>query len=117
MDNKECNVCKKMIKEKYKNYKLWKTLAIIFICLTVLFATLYFIDSDIGKTTIVEYDNEVIIENEGDYNTNTDNGNIVISEKYDNTGLYLFIIICIVLIGGGIIGFKVVSKKNNKDKE
>lgn len=42
MDNKECEICSKMTKEKYKHYNLWKTLAIVFICLTALLAVLYF---------------------------------------------------------------------------
>lgn len=44
MDKKECEICEKMVKEKYKHYKMWQILAIIFMCLTVLFAVLFFVN-------------------------------------------------------------------------
>lgn len=116
MDNKECEVCTKMVKEKYKHYKTWKVLAIVFMCLTVLFAILYFASGDLMTSTIVKYDNEVIIENEGDNNTNNDNGNIVIEKQNDSTGGV--VVVCSILVVGGIIGgCYIVSQKNNKSKK
>jgi len=63
MNERECEVCTKMVKEKYKTFKTWKTLAIVFMCLTALFAILYFASGDLMTSTVVEYDNEVTIEN------------------------------------------------------
>ena len=114
MDNKECEICTKMVKEKYKHYKTWRNLAIVFICLTVLFAILYFASGDLMKSTTVEYENDVTIENGGDGNTNTDNGNIVVEKDNDSTGST--ILVCALILGGGIIdGCYIVSQKNHKD--
>lgn len=66
MTKKECEVCKKMIKEKYKNYKLWKVLAIFFMGLAITFGTLYFASGDVFRHTV----NDVEIVNEGDGNNN-----------------------------------------------
>lgn len=116
MDEKECQVCKKMIKEKYKHCKTWKVLAIVFICLTVLFAILYFASGDLMSSTTVEYNNDVCIENDGDNNTNTDNGNIVIEKKNDSTGGV--ILLCAILLTGGIIGgCYIVSRVSHSDKQ
>ena len=81
MDERECEICAKLTKEKYKYYNTWRALAIVFICLTVLFAILYFGSGDLMSSTTIEYNNEVDIENDGDNNTNTDNGNIVIEKQ------------------------------------
>lgn len=102
MDNKDCEVCTKMVKEKYRHYKTWRNLAIVFICLTVLFAILYFANGDLMSSTIIEYNNDVQIENSGSNNTNTDNGNIVVEKQNDSTGGV--ILLCTVLLVGGILG-------------
>lgn len=65
-DKRECKICREEIKRKYKHYKLWKALAIVFICLTVLFGTLYFTTGDVFRTTT----NEVEVINNGDSNYN-----------------------------------------------
>lgn len=116
MDNKECEVCKKMVKEKYKHYKTWKSLAIVFICLTVLFAILYFASGDLMSSTTIRYDNDVKIENSGDNNTNTDNGNIVVEKQNDSTGGV--ILLCTILLVGGILGgCYIVSQVRNNNKQ
>lgn len=102
MDTKECEVCTKMVKEKYKHYKLWRNLAIVFMCLSVLFAILYFANGDLMSSTTIRYDNDVSIENNGDNNTNTDNGNVVIEKQNDSTGGV--ILLCAIIICGGILG-------------
>lgn len=71
MNNKECKICREATKQKYRFYTLWKVLAIVFMCLTILFGTLYFASGDIFKKT----NNEVDVINEGDSNTN----NVVIN--------------------------------------
>lgn len=96
MDEKECNVCKKFIKEKYKHYNTWKAIAIIFMCLTVLFAILYFTNSDIMTSTIVEYDNNVVIE-----------------KKNDNTE-DVILLSSVIFAGGIICDSYIVSKKEIK---
>lgn len=116
MDNKECEVCTKMVKEKYKSFKTWKVLAIVFMCLTVLFAILYFASGDLMSSTIVEYENDVTIENGGDNNTNHDNGNIIVEKQNDSTG-GVILLCCLILTGGIIGGCYIVSQKNNKNKE
>ena len=116
MDNKDCEVCTKMVKEKYKHYKTWRNLAIVFICLTVLFAILYFSSGDLMSSTIVEYENDVTIENGGDNNTNHDNGNIIVEKQNDSTG-GVILLCCLILTGGIIGGCCIVSQKNNKNKE
>lgn len=70
MDKNELEVYKQAVKEKYKYYRLWKVLAIIFMCLSVLFGVLYFATGDVFKETI--NDNDVTIENNGD-GSNTNN--------------------------------------------
>lgn len=75
MDKKECEVCTKMVKEKYKHYKTWRTLAIVFMCLTFLFAVLYFASGDLFTEETTE--NNIKITNSGDNNAN----NIVITNK------------------------------------
>ena len=67
MTKKECEVCKKMIKEKYKHYRLWKALAIIFMALAIAFGTLYFASGDVFRHTV---NNDVEIVNEGGGNNN-----------------------------------------------
>ena len=116
MDNKECTICRKLTKEKYKHYNTWKGLAILFMCLTMLFAILYFATGDLVKTTVVEYDNEVVIENNGGNNTNTGNGNITVEKEESNTGVILVVVFG-VLLGGFGLGYYIVSQKNNKNKE
>ena len=104
-----------MVKEKYKHYKTWRNLAIVFICLTVLFAILYFASGDLMSSTTIEYNNDVKIENDGDYNTNQDNGNIVVEKQNDSTGGV--ILLCTILLVGGIIcGCYIVSQVYNRDK-
>lgn len=68
MTNKEFEIYQKAIKEKYKHYKTWRILAIIFMCLTFLFAMLYFCSGDLFTETI--NNNEVEIVNEGGSNNN-----------------------------------------------
>ena len=75
MNNKECKICKEATKQKYRFYTLWKVLAIVFMCLTILFATLYFASGDVFKQTTKVNNNDVEIENTGDYSNN----NVVIN--------------------------------------
>lgn len=67
MDKKELQVINKAVKEKYKYHKVWKILAIVFMCLTILFGTLYFASGDVFRK---EVSNDVEIVNNGDNNRN-----------------------------------------------
>ena len=116
MNEKECEVCTKMVKEKYKHYKTWRNLAIVFMCLTVLFAILYFASGEIATSRTIEYDNKVIIENDGDNNTNTDNGNIVVEKQNDSTGGIILLSV-IILVGGIIGGCYIVSQRTHNNSQ
>lgn len=119
MDNKECEVCTKMVKEKYKHYKTWKVLAIVFICLTVLFAVLFFANGNLMVEETIE--NNIVIENaDGDNENNVITGNnstmsgTVITESESNIGVVIFV--CVLVLTGGILGgcYIVSQKKSNK---
>ncbi|MBO7526830.1 MAG: hypothetical protein J6T74_02920 [Clostridia bacterium] len=68
MDKRELQVINKAVKEKYKYYKVWKILAIVFMGLTILFGTLYFASGDVFRQTT--NNNDVEIVNNGDSNNN-----------------------------------------------
>jgi len=68
MNKKELEVINNAVKEKYKYHKVWKILAIVFICLTILFGTLYFASGDVFRQTT--NNNDVEIVNNGDSNAN-----------------------------------------------
>lgn len=68
MDKKELKIYQEAVKKKYKYYTLWKVLAIVFLCLTILFATLWFGSGEVFKQTV--NDVEIINENSGDNNNN-----------------------------------------------
>ena len=74
-DKKECEVCRKATAEKYKYFKVWKILAILFMCLTIVLAILYFGSGEVFKETINQNDVEII--NTGGRNNN--NNNVVIN--------------------------------------
>lgn len=116
MNEEECKVCKKLTKEKYKHYRIWKILAIVFICVSVLFAVLFFASGKMFTSTVVEYDNEVVVKNDGDSNTNANNGNIIVEKQNDSTACAI-ILVALIISGGIIGGCYIVSQRNNKDKE
>ena len=66
MDKKELKIYQDAVKKKYKYHTLWKVLAIVFMCLTILLATLYFGSGEVFKQTV--NDVEIINENSGDNN-------------------------------------------------
>ena len=115
MDNKECEVCTKMVKEKYKHYKTWRNLAIVFMCLTVLFAILFFANGNLMVEETVE--NNIVVSNEdGDNQNNVITGNsstmsgTITTESESNIGVIIFV--CVIILTGGIIcGCYIVSQK------
>lgn len=70
MNSKELEIYKEAIKKKYKYHNVWKALAIIFICLTILFATLYFTSGEVFKETVTNSDVEIINNGDGNNKNN-----------------------------------------------
>ena len=68
MEQKELDIYNKMVRDKYKFYNVWRIMAIVFMCFTMLFAVLYFASGDVVKTTT--NNNDVDIVNDGDSNKN-----------------------------------------------
>lgn len=66
MTKKDCEICKKLIAEKYKHARLWKVLTVLFFMLAVVFGVLYFSTGDVFRHTV----NDVEIVNEGGGNNN-----------------------------------------------
>ena len=71
MTEKEFEIYEKEIKNKYKHYKTWKILAIVFMILTVALCVLYFGSGDIFKETVNNTEVEII--NDGGSNNNNVN--------------------------------------------
>lgn len=69
MDKKELKIYQDAVKKKYKYHTLWKVLAIVFMCLTILFGSLYFGSGEMFKETTYN-DVEIINENSGNNNNN-----------------------------------------------
>lgn len=117
MEEKDCKVCKKLVKEKYKNYKTWKVLAIVFIFLSVVLAVLYFASGDMFVKETVE--NNIEIENGNGVNENsiiTGSGSTISGTVETQSNIGIFILIGVVILTGGIVGgCYIVSHK--KDKE
>lgn len=114
MDNKECEVCSKMVKEKYKHYKTWKVLAIVFIFLSVLFAILFFANGNlfVSKTN----ENEITIRNGSGVNSNnviTGDGSTMSGTVKNETNIGVFIIIGAIILAGGV-GFGCYNLSKNK---
>lgn len=115
MNEKECEVCSKMVKEKYKHYKTWRNLAIVFMCLTVLFAILYFAS---GKMMVEEtVENNILVENADGNNENnviTGNGSTISGTVKTQSNIGAIIFVCVIILTGGIIcGCYIVSQKKS----
>ena len=117
MDNRECEVCTKMVKEKYKHYKTWRNLAIVFICLTVLFAILYFAS---GKMMVEEtVENNIRIENADGSNENniiTGNGSTISGTVTTESNIGAIIFVCVLVLTGGILGGCYIISQKKSDK-
>ena len=117
MDNKECEVCTKMVKEKYKTFKTWKVLAIVSMCLTVLFAILYFAS---GKMMVEEtVENNIVVENADGSNENnviTGNGSTISGTVETESNIGVIIFICVIVLTGGFIGGCYIVSQKKSDK-
>ena len=115
MNEKECEVCSKMVKEKCKHYKTRRNLAIVFMCLTVLFAILYFAS---GKMMVEEtVENNILVENADGNNENnviTWNGSTIRGTVETKSNIGAIIFVCVLILTGGIIcGCYIVSQKKS----
>ena len=115
MEKKECEVCKKLVKEKYKHYRVWQALSIVFICLTVLFAVLYFASGDMFVEEITE--NDIVVKNGNGVNENniiTGNDSTISGTVKSESNIGIIILVSAVILAGGIVcGCYFVSKKKN----
>lgn len=115
MDNKECEVCSKLIKEKYKHYTAWKVIAIIFICLTVVFAILFFANGNLMVEETVE--NNIVVENGGGSNENnvvTGEGSTISGTITTESNIGVIIFACVIVLTGGVVcGCYIVSQKKS----
>lgn len=115
MDKKECEVCTKMVKEKYKHYKVWRTLAIVFMCLTFLFAILFFANGNLFVKETVE--NNIVVENASNENENnivTGSNSTISGTMQKESNIGIIIVVCAIILSGGIVyGCYIVSKKKS----
>lgn len=106
-----------MVKEKYKHYKVWRTLAIVFICLTFLFAVLFFASGNLFVEETVE--NNIRIENtsgENENNVVTGNGSTISGTIQRESNIGSIIILSVIILSGGIVGgcYIISQKKSGK---
>lgn len=117
MDEKECEVCSRYVKEKYKHYNAWKALAIVFICVSVLFAILFFASGKMFVENTTE--NNIRIENDDGQNENniiTGNGSTISGTVKTESNIGIIIFACVLVLTGGIVGgcYIISSRKSNK---
>lgn len=115
MDGSECKVCAKMVKEKYKRYKLWRNLAIIFMCFTFLLTILLVANCDLFVKETVE--NNIKIENtdgENENNVVTGNNSTISGTIERESNIGVIIIVCVLILTGGIVyGSYVIANKKS----
>lgn len=117
MDEKECEVCSRYVKEKYKHYNTWKALAIVFICVSVLFAILFFASGDLLVKDITE--NNIKIENADGNNDNnivTGNGSTINGTVTKESNIGVIIFGCVCILTGGIVGGCYIISRKKSDK-
>ena len=101
MERTDCEVCKKLIKEKHRNVIWWKVCCIIFGALSLVLGILYF-----GGGAVVT-ETEVKIEKSFSDNTFGDDGTVIIGGQQINDSYNGIVenkdytpIICITVIAG-----------------
>lgn len=117
MDKKECEVCTKMVKAKYRHYKTWKVLAIVFILVSITFAILYFASGNMMVKEINE--NDIRVENGDGINENniiTGNGSTISGTVKTESNIGVIILVCVIIITGGIIGGCYIISHNKDNK-
>lgn len=119
MDRTDCEVCKKLIREKHQNMIWWKVCCIVFGALAIILGILYFGSGKLTKETEITVD-KVQVENGGSDNEN----NIVIGsptteyigtvEENDYTPIICITVIAgvAILVAGGVL-IANYSKRND----
>ena len=118
MDNTDCKVCQKLIKEKHRNMIWWKVGCIIFAALAIVLGILYFGSGAVVTTEEVRIERNNI-ENGGDNGTVIINGNQVtdsyngVVEHKDYTPIIcISVVACVaILIVGGVL----IANHSKKD--
>lgn len=113
--DKDCEICTKFVKEKYKHYNTWRNLAIVFMCLTFLLAILLVANGDLFVKETIE--NNIVIDNASGENENnivTGNGSTISGTIERESNIGVIIIVCVAILTGGIIyGSYIVSQKKS----
>jgi len=65
MEKNELDIYNKMVRDKYKFYNVWRIMAIVFMCFTMLFAVLYFASGTVIETKTNNNDVEIVNEDGG----------------------------------------------------
>lgn len=113
----DCQVCKKLIKEKHRNMIWWKVCCIIFAALAIVLGVLYF-----GKGAITTETNIELTDSK--FQNNGDNGIIIVGsegnqingtiERKDYTPIIcISIVACVaILIVGGVLIANHIKKED-----
>ena len=108
MDRTDCEVCKKLIREKHQNMIWWKVCCIVFGALAIILGILYFGSGSVVTETQITVDNNSIA-------TGGDNGTIIIGgeqnaitgtlEETDYTPIICITVIAgvAILVAGGVL--------------
>lgn len=117
IERTDCEVCKKLIKEKHRNVIWWKVCCIIFGALSLVLGILYFGCGAVVTETEVKIDSSVI-GNNGDSgvviiggNENQINGTIERTDYTPIICLTVIVGIAILVVGGVLIAN--YAKKND----
>lgn len=113
----DCEVCKRLIKEKHKNIIWWKIACIIFCALSIILGILYFGSGAVVTETDITIKNSEVTNdgNNGTIVIGGEQGNIVGSVKNtDYTSIICITIIASVsiLVIGGVLIANYVKKDN-----
>ena len=118
MERTDCEVCKKLIREKHQNMIWWKVCCIVFGALAIILGILYFGSGSVVTETQITVD-KVGVDNGGDNNEN----NIVIGspnneyvgtvEETDYTPIICITVIAgvAILVAGGVL----IANHSKKD--
>lgn len=116
MERTDCEVCKKLIREKHQNMIWWKVCCIVFGALSIILGILYF-----GSGAVVT-ETEVVIDN-SKVNAGGDNGTITIGgqqetitgtiEETDYTPIICITVVAsaAILVSGGVL----IANHSKKD--
>ena len=119
MEKTDCQVCKRLIKEKHRNEIWWKICCIIFGALSIILGILYFGSGKVVDEKTIELTN-TDIENSGDNgvvilggNDNVIRGKIE-SPNYTPVICITVIASCAILVAGGVlIAHNIIFKNHN----